>query len=161
MFFASQTFTNIHVAISLIAIVAGLAALYGMLSNQRMPTVTQVFLGFTLLTSLTGFLFPFHGVTPGTIVGIISCVLLVLALAALYMFNLAGAWRWIYVVTAVMSLWFNCFVLVAQCFMKIPSLHALAPKGNEPPFGIAQGTVLIIFLIAGYLSVRRFHPAKV
>jgi hypothetical protein len=158
MFFASSTFTNIHVAITLIAIVSGLAVLYGLLGNRRMDGTTAVFLLFTVLTSLTGFLFPFHGVTPAIIVGIISCVLLALALAGKYLFRLAGAWRWIYVVTAVMSLYLNCFVLVVQSFQKIGPLHVLAPKGSEPPFAVAQGAVLIAFVVAGYLSVRRFHP---
>jgi hypothetical protein len=159
MFFASQVYTNIHVAISLVAIVTGLIALFGLLAGRVYPTATGGFLIFTLLTSLTGFLFPFHGFTPAIIVGIISCVLLVKAISALYVFNLAGAWRWIYVVTAVMALYLNCFVLVVQSFQKLPALHALAPKGNEPPFGVAQGIVLVLFLVAGYLSVRRFHPA--
>lgn len=159
MFFASQVYTNIHVAISLVAIVTGLIALFGLLGGRIFPTATGGFLIFTVLTSVTGFLFPFHGMTPAIIVGIISSVLLALAIAGIYVFNLVGPWRWIYVVTAVMALYLNCFVLVAQAFQKVPALHALAPKGNEPPFGIAQGVVLIAFLIAGYLSVRRFHPA--
>jgi hypothetical protein len=159
MFFASQVFTNIHVAISLVAFVTGLITLFGLLAGRVFPTATGGFLILTVLTSVTGFLFPFHGVTPAIIVGIISCVLLALAIAGIYVFNVAGAWRWIYVVTAVMALYLNCFVLVVQAFQKIPALHALAPKGNEPPFGIAQGLVLVLFLIAGYLSVRRFHPA--
>ncbi|MEJ1967472.1 MAG: hypothetical protein WDN03_02360 [Rhizomicrobium sp.] len=157
MFFASQTFTNIHVAITLVAIVAGLIWLYGLLRNGRMPAITAVFLLFTVLTSLTGFLFPFHGVTPAIIVGIISCVLLALALAGLYLFHLAGAWRWIYVVTAVMSLYLNCFVLVVQSFQKVPALHVLAPTGAGPVFGAAQLIVLVAFAVAGYLGVRRFR----
>jgi hypothetical protein len=159
MFFASQVYTNIHVAISLVAIVTGLLALIGLLAGRVYPTATGGFLFFTLLTSLTGFLFPFHGITPAIIVGIISCILLALAIAGIYVFNVAGAWRWIYVVSAVMALYLNCFVLVVQAFQKLPALHALAPKGNEPPFGIAQGSMLILFLIAGYLSLRRFRPA--
>ncbi len=160
MFFASSTFTNIHVAITLIAIVSGLAVLYGLLGNRRMDGTTAVFLLFTVLTSLTGFLFPFHGVTPAIIVGLISCVLLALALAGKYLFRLAGAWRWVYVVTAVMALYLNCFVLVVQSFQKIGPLHVLAPKGSEPPFAVAQGAVLIAFIVAGNLSVRRFRPRQ-
>jgi len=119
---------------------------------------TLVFLGFTAATSLTGFGFPFHGVDPAIIVGIISLVVLAVAIAARYAFHLAGAWRWIYAVTAVIALYFNVFVLVAQSFLKIPALHALAPKGTEPPFGIAQGVVLLAFIVAGVLAVRRFRP---
>ncbi|HUO91230.1 MAG TPA: hypothetical protein VMU08_18820 [Rhizomicrobium sp.] len=159
MFFASQVFTNIHVAISLVAIVAGLITLFGLVAGRSMPTATGGFLFFTLLTSLTGFLFPFHGVTPAIVVGIVSCVLLVAAIAGIYVFALSGPWRWIYVVTATMALYLNCFVLVVQAFQKIPALHALAPKGSEPPFAIAQGLVLVAFAIAGYLGVRRFRPA--
>jgi hypothetical protein len=159
MFFASSTFTLIHVIITLIAIAAGLVATYGMLRNVRMDLISAVFLLFTVLTSLTGFLFPFHGITPAITLGIISCVLLTFALAARYAFGLSGAWRWIYVVTAITSLYLNCFVLVVQSFLKVPSLHALAPKGNEPPFGVAQGMVLLLFVVLGFLSVRRFRPA--
>jgi hypothetical protein len=132
-----------------------------MLRNQRMDTTTSVFLLFTVLTSVTGFLFPFHGVTPAIKLGIISCVLLAFALAGRYLFALRGAWRWIYVVTAVMALWANVFVLVVQSFLKVPALHALAPKGSEPPFAIVQGIVLIAFIVAGYLAVRRFRPRQV
>ncbi len=159
MFFASSTFTLIHVIITLIAIAAGLVATYGMLRNVRMDLISAVFLLFTVLTSLTGFLFPFHGITPAITLGIISWVLLTFALAARYAFGLSGAWRWIYVVTAITSLYLNCFVLVVQSFLKVPSLHALAPKGNEPPFGVAQGMVLLLFVVLGFLSVRRFRPA--
>jgi hypothetical protein len=160
MIFGMTTFTFVHVVITLVAIVSGLAALFGMLGNRRMDGLTAIFLLFTVLTSVTGFLFPFHGMTPAIIVGIISCVLLALALAGRYLFRLAGAWRWIYVVTAVMALYLNCFVLVVQSFLKIPALHALAPKGNEPPFGIVQGIVLILFVVFGVLAVRRFHPRR-
>jgi hypothetical protein len=158
MIFGMTTFTFIHVVITLVAIASGLIVLFEMLNNRRVNGLTAIFLLFTVLTSVTGFMFPFHGITPAIILGIISCVLLALALAGRYLFRLAGAWRWIYVVTAVMALYLNCFVLVVQSFLKIPALHALAPKGNEPPFGIAQGIVLILFVVFGYLAVRRFHP---
>jgi len=152
-------FTLIHVLISLVAIGAGLIVLYGLLGSARLDGWTAIFLTLTVATSVTGFLFPFHGVTPAIIVGVLSLVLLALAISARYYFRLAGSWRWIYVVTAVMALYLNVFVLVVQSFQKIPPLHALAPKGSEPPFAVAQGAVLIAFLVLGYISVRRFKPA--
>src|SRR6185503_5170190 len=135
--------------ISLIAIVAGLIVMFGMLGSNRSPGLTAIFLLFTILTSVTGFMFPFGGVTPGIIIGILSIILLAIACIALYVMNLAGAWRWIYVVTALASLYFNVFVLVIQSFLKIPALTALAP-GNPPAgpaFAVAQGIVLVFFAI--------------
>lgn len=152
-------YTLAHVLFSLIGIAAGLIVLYGLLTSGRMDGWTWVFLLFTAATSLTGFLFPFHGVTPGIIVGILSLIVLAAAVAARYVFHLAGAWRAIYVGCAVATLYFNVFVFVVQTFLKIPVLHALAPKGSEPPFAIVQGLVLIFFIGAGIASVRKFHPA--
>ena len=153
--------TFVHVLLSLIGIFTGIVVLFGMLSAQRLPGWTLVFLVTTILTSVTGFFFPFVKFMPSHAVGIISLFVLAWSLLALYTFNLAGAWRWIYVVTAVIALWFNVFVLVAQGFAKIPALHALAPTQAEPPFAIAQGIVLLVFLVLGYLAVRRFHPVAV
>jgi hypothetical protein len=121
-------------------------------------TWIRLFLTTTAATSLTGFGFPFHGFTPAIGVGIISCVILALAIAGLYAFHLTGAWRWIFVVGSVIAQYLNVFVLVVQSFLKLPALHTLAPHGNEPPFAIAQGIVLVAFVWAGALAVRRFHP---
>src|SRR5260221_11508647 len=121
------TFTLIHVLISLVAIGAGLIVLYGLLGSARLDGWTAIFLTLTVATSVTGFLFPFHGVTPAIIVGILSLVLLALATSARYYFRLAGSWRWIYVVTAVVGLYLNGFWLVVQAVQKIPPLNALAP----------------------------------
>ena len=151
-------FTQLHVAISLIGIVSGLIVLYGMLSGQRMPGWTALFLITTVLTSVTGFMFPAVAVTPAAIFGFISLAVLAVALLALYVFHANGAWRWIYVVTAVLALYLNVFVLVVQAFQKISFLHPLAPTGSEPPFLVAQTVVLLIFLGLGFLAVRRFHP---
>jgi hypothetical protein len=159
MFFDSMAFTNIHVLISLVGIVAGLVVLYGLLTSRAMPAVTATFLLFTVLTSATGFLFPRPHLLPSHIVGIISLVLLAAAIYALYSRHLRGAWRRVYVITAVMSLYLNVFVLIVQSYMKVPGLHALAPKGSEPPFAITQGLVLLAFVVLGFLAVRRFHPA--
>ena len=151
-------FTQLHVAISLIGIGSGIVVLLGMLASLRLTVLTALFLVTTLLTSLTGFLFPFHGVTPGIVVGILSCVVLVPAFLARYAFALRGTWRWIFVVTSTIALWFNIFVLIVQSFEKVPALHALAPTQAEPPFKIAQFGALVVMVVLGFLAVRRFHP---
>ncbi len=153
-----DTYTLVHVILSLIGIVSGLIVLFGLLRSNLMNGWTLLFLVTTVATSVTGFGFPFHGVTPAIIVGILSLIILALAIAARYTFHLAGAWRWIFVVSAVVALYFNCFVLVVQSFLHIPVLHVLAPHGSEPPFAIAQGIVLLVFLWGGILAVKRFHP---
>jgi hypothetical protein len=155
------TFTLGHVIISLIGIVAGIIAMFGMLKSERMPGMTAIFLLTTILTSATGFLFPFEGFKPSYVVGALSLVLLVIACLALYGMKLSGAWRWIYVVTALLSLYFNVFVGVIQSFLKIPALTAVAP-GNPPSgpvFGVVQGVVLVFFVLMIIGAVRRFRPA--
>jgi hypothetical protein len=155
-----STFTTVHVIISLIGIVAGIIVMFGMLGSNRMPGLTAIFLLFTILTSATGFLFPFNGVTPGDIIGALSLVLLAIACIALYAMKLSGAWRWIYVLTALLSLYFNVFVLVIQSFLKVPALTALAP-GNPPSgpvFAVVQGIVLLFFILVIIGAVRRFRP---
>jgi hypothetical protein len=153
-----SAFTTLHVIISLIAILAGVVALVGMLTGRKQPGWVAVFLATTVLTSVTGFMFPFDKFLPSHGVGVISLVVLAIALLALYAFHLAGPWRWIYVVTAVAALYFNVFVLVAQGFQKVPALKALAPQGSEPPFLIAQLVVLALFVWLGYAAVRKYHP---
>lgn len=152
------TFTLVHVAISFVAIGSGLTVLYGLLNTRRMDGWTDLFLFFTVLTDATGFMFPFHGVTPAFALGIISSLVLLPTLAARYAFAMAGRWRNVYVVGAVLSLYFNCFVLVVQAFQKVGSLHALAPKGNEPAFLAVHGLILFLFLFAGIVAFRRFRP---
>jgi hypothetical protein len=153
-----STFTIVHVIISLIAIVAGFIAVFGMLAGNRMAGWTAIFLGTTILTSVTGFGFPFDHVLPSHIVGAISLVFLAVAVFALYAKHLAGAWRWIYVVSAIIALWFNVFVLIVQSFMKISALKALAPTQSEPPFQIAQGAALVLFVVLAIFAVRKFRP---
>jgi len=153
-----QTFTLLHVVISLIAIVTGFVVVIGMIDGKPLPAWTALFLLTTVLTSLTGFLFPFGGITPGIIVGILSSVLLVFALFALYIRHLTHAWRWIYTVTAVAALYLNVFVSIAQAFQKIPFIRALAPTQSEPAFLIVQGLALGIVTILGLLAVMRFRP---
>jgi hypothetical protein len=153
-----ENFTILHVIISLVAIVSGLVVLVGMLRATRLPGWTALFLATTILTSVTGFMFPISGVTPGIIVGLISIVILAIALAALYLKHLSGAWRWIYVTTALAALYLNVFVLIVQSFQKVPALQKLAPTQSEPPFQIAQGATLLAIVILGTLAVRRFRP---
>src|SRR6267378_2466066 len=131
---SSATFVLVHVVISLIGIVAGLVVMFGMLGSRRQPGLTAIFLLFTILTSATGFLIPpllSEKLLPSHMIGILSLVLLAIACIALYGMKLSGAWRWIYVVTAMVSLYLNVFVLVIQSFLKVPALHALAP--SVPP----------------------------
>jgi hypothetical protein len=157
------TFTMVHVIISLIGIASGIIVMFGLLGSNRMPGMTAIFLLFTILTSATGFLIPpllTEKLLPSHMVGILSLVLLVIACIALYAIKLSGPWRWIYVVTAMASLYLNVFVLVIQSFLKIPALHALAPSvpPSEPPFAVIQGIVLVFFIIVIIGAVRRFRP---
>ncbi len=154
------TFTLLHVIISLIGIVSGLVALGGMFGSQRLPGWTALFLLTTALTSVTGFLFPGTTLTPARIFGIISLVVLVPTLLALYAFRLRGAWRWIYVGGAVLALYLNAFVAVVQSFLKIPFLHPLAPTASEPPFLFAEGALLAIFVVLGLVALIKFHPER-
>ena len=156
------TFTLVHVIISLIAIAAGFVVLSGLLGSNRMAGMTALFLLTTILTNATGFLFPFEKLLPSHIIAALSLVLLAIACIALYGMKLSGAWRWIYVVTALLSLYFNVFVLVIQSFLKIPALTALAP-GNPPAgpvFAVIQGVVLVFFIVVIIGSVRRFRPLQ-
>lgn len=154
------TFTLVHVIISLVAIVAGLVVMFGMLGSRRPGGLTAIFLLLTILTSATGFLFPFTQLLPSHLVGILSLVLLLIACIALYAMKLGGPWRWIYALTALLSLYFNVFVLVIQGFLKIPALTAIAP-GNPPSgpvFAVVQGVVLVFFVLMIIGAIRRFRP---
>jgi len=153
-----STFTTLHVIISLIGIVAGLVVLLGMLGGRKLDGWTAIFLATTVLTSATGFLFPFNKLLPSHVVGIISLAVLAIALLALYGLHLAGAWRWIYVAAAVLALYLNVFVGVVQAFQKLAFLQPFAPTQTEAPFIVAQVLVLAIFAALGVLAVRSFHP---
>jgi hypothetical protein len=156
-------FTMVHVIISLIGIVSGIIVMFGMLGSNRMPGLTAIFLLSTILTSATGFGFPFTQLLPSHMIGILSLVLLAIACIALYAMRLTGPWRWIYVTTALAALYLNVFVGVIQAFLKIPALHALAPSvpPSEPPFAVIQGLVLLFFVIVIIGAWRRFRPAAV
>jgi hypothetical protein len=152
-----STFTLFHVVLSLVGIATGFIVVYGLMTGKRLDAWTATFLLFTVLTSLTGFLFPFTHLLPSHVVGILSLLMLAVAIVARYPRRLEGAWRRIYVICAMVALYLNCFVLVAQMFLKLPALHALAPKGNEPPFLIAQLALLAIFVWLTIVAARRFH----
>ncbi len=158
MILGMSTLTFVHTVLSLIGIISGIVVLLGMLSVQRLNGWTMLFLATTVLTCVTGFFFPGDHVLPSHIVGIITLVALAVAILAIYAYHLAGSWRWIYVIGAVLALYFNVFVGVVQAFLKLPFLHPLAPTQSEPPFLIAQLVVMAIFIILGFLAVRRFHP---
>src|SRR3982074_215701 len=158
-----STFTTVHEIISLIAIVAGIIVMFGLLGSNRMPGMTAIFLLFTILTSATGFLIPpllSEKLLPSHMIGILSLVLLAIACIALYVMQLSGPWRWIYAVTAMISLYLNIFVLIIQAFLKVPALTAVAP-GNPPSgpvFAVIQGVVLVFFILVIIGAVRRFRP---
>jgi len=156
-----SAFTMVHVIISLIGIVSGFIVLFGLFGSHRLPGMTALFLLTTILTSVTGFLFPFDKLLPSHMVGIVSLIVLAIACFALYVMKLSGPWRWIYTLTAMIALYLNVFVLVIQSFLKIGPLHALAPSvpPSEPPFAVVQGVVLVFFVIAIIGAVRRFRPA--
>ena len=145
-----STFTLVHVAISLIGIVAGLVVVYGFVAGLRLKGWNWLFLVMTILTSVTGFFFPWKGVTPGIILGIISLVVLALALVALQ-----KAWTKTYIITSVLAEFFNVFVLINQSFQKIPALHALAPTGKEPVILACAVVALVLFAVLAWLAIRK------
>jgi hypothetical protein len=149
------TFTLIHVLVSLFGIASGLVVMYGFLTNKRLDGWTVAFLMTTALASMTGFLFPFGGATPAIKLGVISIAVLAITIVTRYPLHLA--WRKTYVVTACAALYFNFFVLVVQSFEKMPALRAVAPTQNEPPFVIAQVTILAIFVVLTAFAVKRFR----
>jgi hypothetical protein len=154
----THLFLQIHVAISLIALVAGLIALIGWLTGSFSRGWTALFLVTLILTSVTGFPLPPFGLDPPRMVGILSLILLAIAVLAIYAFRVGGVWRWIFLITAIAALYLDAFVGVIQAFAKLPFLHELAPNGSEPPFVIVQVVVLAIFVVLGVLALRLFHP---
>src|SRR5271156_4033313 len=153
----TSTFTLVHVLLSLVGIGSGFLVVYGLLRGKRYDGATAIFLATTVLTSVTGFLFPFEHLLPSHILGVISLVALAIAILARYAMRMAGAWRRIYVICAVLALYLNVFVLIAQIFMKVPAAHALAPTQKEPPFFVAQLTVMAIFIVLGIFAVKKFR----
>jgi hypothetical protein len=155
-----QIYTIVHTLVSLVAIFTGFVVLFGLLAGKRLDGWTKCFLITAVATTVTGFFFPFHGITPAIKLGIISTVLLAITIYARYPKALAGAWRWIYVVGAVISLYFNVFVLIVQSFEKIPALHGMAPTQTEQPFKLAQLVILVLFILLTIVSAIRFHPGR-
>jgi hypothetical protein len=145
--------TIFHVLLSLVGIAAGLIVLYGFLTSKRYEGLTTLFLWTTVATSVTGFFFPFHKLLPSHVLGILSLIVLAIAIRS------RNRWRRTYVISATIALYLNVFVLIAQLFMKVPSLTALAPTQSEPPFQIAQGAVLIIFTILTIRAAMKHQPA--
>lgn len=152
-----EVFTLVHVLISIVAIGAGFGVLYGLLNGPFNGPWTATFLFFTVLTNVTGLMFPFNGFLPSHAFAILSLILLAVAIFGLYVKHLAGPWRTTYVITAMLSLYLNVFVLLAQMFTKVPLIKVLAPNGSEPPFGITQGLVLAVFIWLIYAAAKRFR----
>lgn len=157
MFFGVSTLQTMHVLITFAGIASGLWVLAGMIGGRWMNTATLVFLATTVASTLSGFLLPIKGLTPAVITGIVSLLVLAVALWARYGAKMRGRWRGAWVISATIALYLNVFVLVVQLFQKVPAVHALAPTGSEPPFAIAQGLTLLAFLTAGILAFRRFR----
>lgn len=157
LWMTTSTFTFLHVLISLVGIGTGFIVVYGLLTGKRLDGWTAIFLVTTVLTSVTGFLFPFEHLLPSHVVGALSLVVLAAAILARYAMHLAGAWRWIYVVCAAVALYFNVFVLVVQAFLKVPALHAMAPTQKEPPFVVAQLAVMVLFALLTTFAVKKFQ----
>jgi hypothetical protein len=154
----TSTFTLAHVVLSLVGIGAGFIVMWGLLAGKRLDAWTAIFLASTVATSVTGFGFPFHEFLPPHYVGVISLVVLALALVARYAFHLSGASRWIYVVSAVIALYLNVFVAIVQAFQKVPGLKAIAPTQSEPPFLISQLAVLVLFIALAIVATIKFSP---
>ena len=161
MILGMTPFTFFHVVLSLVDILSGFVVVYGFLTANRLSGWAALFLATTFLTSATGYLFPYTGFKPSYVVGGISILVLLLAMFALYSGHLAGGWRRTYVLTSVIALYLNVFVLVAQLFMKVPALNALAPTGTEPPFKIAQLCVLLVFVLLGIFSAKGFAREQI
>jgi hypothetical protein len=151
-------FTFLHVFLSLIGIGAGLFLVYGLLTSRRLSILTTLFLISTAFTSLTGFLFPFKGVTPGIILGVLSLIALFVAIVALYGKKLEGPWRGTYVISVMIAYYFNFFVLIAQSFDKVPALHGFAPSQSSPGFAFTQAAALVTFILLTIRTFKRFHP---
>jgi len=156
-----STFTLVHVVISIISFGSGLLVMYGLLIGNRLDGATAIFLASTMATSVTGFGFPFDHLLPSHKVGILSLLVLAVAIIARYVFHLAAAWRGVYVVCAVVALYLNVFVLVVQLFEKVPALRAMAPTQKEPPFLVAQIVVLALFVALTIIAAKRFRIAPV
>ncbi len=161
MIFGMTILTFVHVLLSLMGILTGLVVMFGLLTSKVLKGWTAVFIWTTVATSVTGFLFPFHRFMPSHAIGIISLLVLAVAIYALYGMHLAGAWRRIYAITAMIALYLNVFVLIAQLFDKVPALRALAPTKTEAPFKQAQLAALVVFVVLTILAAIKFRGEQV
>jgi len=160
MIFGMTTFTFVHVLLSLIGIFSGFVVVFGLLVAKRLDGWTTLFLASTVLTSVTGFLFPFHGFLPSHGVGILSLLALAIAIFARYGCHLAGLWRRTYAITAVIALYLNVFVLIVQLFQKVPALKAIAPTQSEAPFKVTQLVALVLFVVLASFAAIRFRSEQ-
>jgi hypothetical protein len=160
MIFGATTFAHVHVVLSLIGILSGFVVVFGLIGSKRLDAWTTVFLTTTVLTTVTGFLFPFHKFLPSHGVGIVSLIVLALAIPARYVLHLAGGWRRTYAITATTALYLNVFVLIAQLFTKAPALKALAPTQSEPPFLVTQLAVMALFIVLGVFATIKFRTEQ-
>ena len=161
MILGMTTFTFVHVLISLVGILSGLVVLFGLIDGKSLDGWTAFFLITTVATSVAGFLFPFHKLLPSHVVGVISLVVLAIAIYARYRRHLAGGWRRTYVISSLIALYLNVFVLIVQLFEKVPALNAMAPTQSEPPFKITQIVVLAIFVVLGIFAAKGFRERTV
>jgi hypothetical protein len=157
----TSTLTLVHVLLSLVGIGSGLVVMAGLLGRAPLTGCTALFLITTVATSVTGFAFPVDRLLPSHVLGVLSLVVLAVAIAARYGFHLAGAWRRTYVVCAALALYLNVFVGVVQAFLEVPLLRSMAPRQTEPPFLLAQGVVLALFVLLTVAAARRFRGTPV
>jgi len=149
--------TLFHVVLSLVGIASGFVVVYGLIASKRLDGWTALFLWITAATSVTGFLFPVDHFLPSHGVGIVSLIVLAIAILARYRFRLAGGWRRTYVIAAVIALYLNVFVLIVQLFRKVPSLNAIAPTQSEPPFQVSQLIALLVFAVLATRAAMKFR----
>ncbi|ARP97994.1 hypothetical protein [Pseudorhodoplanes sinuspersici] len=155
-----EGFLLLHVAVSMVGIFSGFVVMGGMYASNKLPVWTAIFLFTTILTSVTGFLFPITIFTPALAVGLLSMIILLVAVLALYIYRLAGWWRFVYVASALAALYLNLFVFIVQSFQKVMFLQHLAPKQAEPPFVITQSVVLLTCVVLGVIALWKFHPER-
>ena len=158
MIFDVTTLVGFHTVVSLVALVAGVVVVFGMIGNATMPGMSALFLATAVITSATGFLFAVDRILPSHIFGVVSLLALAAAILGRYAFGFAGRWRLTYVLCVVLATYLDAFVAVVQTFQKVPAVNALAPTQSEPPFAIAQGALLVVFVILAVLVARRFRP---
>lgn len=158
--FDPTTLVGFHTIISFVAILTGIFVVARLVGGSLPPLWTEFFLATAIVTSATGFLFPFSQVLPSHVVGAVALVVLAATLVAQYVFHFAGPWRATYAIGLVASLYLLLFVLIAQAFMKIAALNRLAPTQGEPPFAIAQAILLAVCIFIGWRALRAFHPGS-